>query len=474
MLDFAEIAKSGTQFELLVREILFSLNYHVIWSGVGADGGRDLLVREEIQSVFGRRFFTWLVQRKHFANSGRSVGLADLDNILDSCSQHNADGYLLASSTYVSSAVVNRLEAINADRSKHLVTNFWDCTILERLLSTPENWGIAQRFMPVSSNAQKWDISRTTQPNSWVVNYRGHYIILNNRIGSSTYSHFSSIKNRVSDIEKLKLGKGQFLKIRSVYFDDKGGTYLYYIDYMVPYDSRSRVDTKSIARALGDEYALDDGQMYQFDVRTVRYISASDHYDPNHYDYYVPYTGSFLVGERRALEFDRDQEISNISIDRRAFTSEVDAGRDAAFADFCDALKGAPWLRFVRDENACMELVQELKKSTELFAAFGGNFKSERLTSCLIVFDVNDEPMCLKMLEELRQDIDVGFALWQNSVYLPHQEKARYEADEGLYFLEISVRLFENMTTQSVRNKLNLYLAENSARIREFMRKNQK
>jgi hypothetical protein len=185
MLDFSEISEDGTQFELLIREILFSLNYHVIWSGVGADGGRDLLVREELQSIFGRRFFTWLVQCKHFAKSKRSVGVKDLDNVVDSCVQHCADGYLLVSSTYVSSAVVNRLEAINADRSKHLATNFWDCTILERLLSTPDNWGIAQRFTPVSSHAQNWQLSRTTQPNSWVVNYRGHHIILNNRIGSS-------------------------------------------------------------------------------------------------------------------------------------------------------------------------------------------------------------------------------------------------------------------------------------------------
>ena len=57
MLDFSEISTDGTQFELLLREILFSLNYHVVWSGVGADGGRDLLVREEIQSIFGRRSF---------------------------------------------------------------------------------------------------------------------------------------------------------------------------------------------------------------------------------------------------------------------------------------------------------------------------------------------------------------------------------------------------------------------------------
>jgi hypothetical protein len=474
MLDFSEISSDGTQFELLLREILFSLNYHVVWSGVGADGGRDLLVREEIQSIFGRRFFTWLVQCKHFAKSGRSVGVKDIDNVIDSCSQHSADGYLLASSTYVSSAVVTRLEAINSDRSKHLITNFWDCTTLERLLSTPENWGIAQRFLPRSSNAEKWDINRTTQPNSWVVNYRGHHIILNNRIGSSTYSHFSSIKNRVNDIDKLTLEKNQFLKIRSIYYDDKGGTYLYYIDYMLPHGSRTRLDPRSIARSLGEDYALDDGQMYQFDIRTVRYISASDHYDPNHYDYYVPYTGSFLVGERRALEFGRDDGIDRISVDRRMLTDNVDAARDSAFDIFCQALQEAPWLRFVRGDNACMEFVQELKKSGELLAVFGEGTESGRLVSCLIVFDMEDEEICLKMLEELRQDMDVSFSLSRNYVYVPHEDKASYLSDEYLYFLEVTLNFYENLTPQALRNKLNLFLVESASRIREFIRRNQK
>jgi hypothetical protein len=474
MLDFSEISEDGTQFELLIREILFSLDYHVIWSGVGADGGRDLLVREEIQSIFGRRFFTWLVQCKHFAKSRRSVGVKDLDNVVDSCVQHNANGYLLVSSTYVSSAVVNRLEAIDADRSKHLAANFWDCTILERLLRTPENWGIAQRFLPVSSHAQNWQLSRTTQPNSWVVNYRGHHIILNNRIGSSTYSHFSSIKNRVDDIAKLELDDNQFLKIRSVYYDDKGGSYLYYLDYMIPHDAHNRLDPKSIARALGEDYALEDGQIYQFDIRSVRYFPASDHYDPNHYNYYVPYTGSFLVGERRALEFERDTKVDGISIDYRVLKGKVDAARDSAFDDFCGALKEAPWLRFVRGENACMEFVEDFKKSTELLAAFGGSYRSERLTSCLVVFAMKHAPTCLRMFEELRQDLDVSFFLTRNYVYVPHENRASYDSDDHLHFLEISLSFYENLTSRALRNKLNLYLAESASRIREFIRRNRK
>ena len=266
----------------------------------------------------------------------------------------------------------------------------------------------------------------------------------------------------------------RLLKIRSIYYDDKHGTYLYYIDYMLPQNSRSRFDTRSIARALGEDYALDDGQIYRFDIRTVRYISASDHYDPNHYDYYVPYTGSFLVGERRALELSRDDDIDRISVDRRMLTSNVDAARDLAFDDFCQSLKEAPWLRFVRGENACLEFVQELKRSSELLAVFGEGTKSERLTSCLVVFDMQDAPLCFKMFEELRQDMDVPFFLYRNYVYVPHEDKAVYEEDDYLYFLEISLNFYENLTAQALRNKLNLFLVESASRIREFIRRNQK
>jgi hypothetical protein len=289
-----------------------------------------------------------------------------------------------------------------------------------------------------------------------------------------TYSYLSSIRNRVSDIEKLELDENHFLKIRSVYYDDKGGSYLYYLDYMIPRDSRKRLDPKSIARALGEDYALEDGQMYQFDIRSVRYFSASDHYDANHYDYYVPYTGSFLVGERRALEFERDAKVDGISVDYRILKGKVDAARDSAFEDFCRTLKEAPWLRFVRGENACMEFVEDFKKSSELLAAFGGGFRSERLTSCLVVFAMEDMPMCLKMLEEFRQDIDVSFFLSRNYVYVPHENRASYDADEHLHFLEISLGFYENLTPHALRNKLNLYLAEGTSRIREFIRRNRK
>jgi hypothetical protein len=94
MLDFKELPKDGEAFEQLVRELLFSYGMDVEWSGRGPDGGRDLMCREPLRSLIAPASRTWLVQCKHFAHADRSVGADDLNNVVDSCTQHKATGYL--------------------------------------------------------------------------------------------------------------------------------------------------------------------------------------------------------------------------------------------------------------------------------------------------------------------------------------------------------------------------------------------
>ena len=50
MLDFKEI-KDGTQFEIFIRELLIAYGLRTYWSGVGPDGGKDLLCIE-LQKAF--------------------------------------------------------------------------------------------------------------------------------------------------------------------------------------------------------------------------------------------------------------------------------------------------------------------------------------------------------------------------------------------------------------------------------------
>jgi len=76
LLDFTEIP-DGESFELLVRDMLVSMEYRVTWSGRGADQEKDLLVDEPGDKSFGMKPRRWLVSCKHNAlannKNGRSV-----------------------------------------------------------------------------------------------------------------------------------------------------------------------------------------------------------------------------------------------------------------------------------------------------------------------------------------------------------------------------------------------------------------
>ncbi|MCF2716842.1 restriction endonuclease [Paenibacillus sp. UKAQ_18] len=183
MLDFKEIGVDGNDFELLIRELLFSMGMKTYWSGKGPDGGKDLLCIETLKSKLLTTEKHWLVQCKHFAHSDRSVGGGEIDNIIDLCGQHSATGYMLVCSTYPSSSLVKKLKEINENPKYDLSTLCLDGAAIERMLSTPTTWNIAQRFFPNSAN-NGWKVYATENPNRWIVNYKGFYIHLFNRISS--------------------------------------------------------------------------------------------------------------------------------------------------------------------------------------------------------------------------------------------------------------------------------------------------
>ena len=344
MLDFKELSQNGTDLELLVREILLVKGFKVQWSGVGADGGRDLICYEERPSEFHNDRKTWLIQCKHNAHAGNSVGINDLDDIVTSCSQHGAKAYLLVCSTYPSSAVINRLEAITNNQATSLDATYWDATIIEQKLSTPTLWKIAQTFFPKSSSISTWQIYATEHPNHWIVNFKGYHFHLSNRIGSTGDYHFKSINNRISDIQKIQLKEDHFIRIRAVYFDDKNGNYSWFLDYMYPNDEKPVISSARIAKMLGDGYALEDGQWYEFDVITRPYSKYSDHYDKDHYDYYVPYLHNFNIGWRREIN-------DNVWEERAAAKSELRQEekniRENLFNELVDKLKTVSLFRLV-------------------------------------------------------------------------------------------------------------------------------
>ena len=110
MIDYKEI-KGADDWELFCRDYLAAQRFVIeIPPGRGVDGGRDLLVKEQLKGILATRPFTWLVSCKHNAASGKSVGVSQETNIIDRLTQHNADGFIGFYSTIASSPLIDVLK----------------------------------------------------------------------------------------------------------------------------------------------------------------------------------------------------------------------------------------------------------------------------------------------------------------------------------------------------------------------------
>jgi len=451
VLNFTELSSDGQDLELLARELLFRRGFSVHWSGKGADGGRDLICVEYRDSFLLPDSKRWLVQCKHNAVSGKSVGIGDLDSIVDSCKQHSCTAYLLVCSTYPSSAVVQRLEAI-AQAPGSIQTTFWDAVRIERLLSTPSNWSLAQRFFPKSAGALGWNVYATTSPNRWVVNHRGYYFHLSNRIGSSHDYHFESIDKRLDEIETIKLPEDHFIRVRSIWFDDKNGAYSWNLDYMAPSSNQpNETILQTIERALGSGYALEDGQIYDFTLKRRAYSKHSDHYDPDHYDYYenLP-LNSYLRFEGDA-RYDTDASEAN-KLRELALKRE-------AYDRFVHLLAKLSFIKIIRASNAQFEDLDQFfirKNWAELLEDFG----DDHFLSVFVILATTDHEKFHRLVSFFPQDIEFGFRLLRVEVYLPSEGggSVRDTDDNPLYEIKFSTWTFDITDKAAGRAQLNDYL----------------
>lgn len=112
MIDYTEIS-NGDDWELFCRDYLVAQGLVVdVPPGPGPDGGRDLLVKEQLKGRLATRPFTWLVSCKHFAAGGGSVGTNHEMNITDRLAHHKANGFIGFYSTTASAALVTRLKEL--------------------------------------------------------------------------------------------------------------------------------------------------------------------------------------------------------------------------------------------------------------------------------------------------------------------------------------------------------------------------
>jgi len=152
MIDFKELPQDGTNFEQLIRELTLREGYIPHWTGVGSDGGRDLIIEESVEGLMQPPLSRkWLVSCKHNAHAnqgnGKSVGLADINGLIDAFNSCGADGIILACSTHPSSSVITRLREIES--TKNISCKYWDGVDIEKRLMKANTYSLMQIFFQI-------------------------------------------------------------------------------------------------------------------------------------------------------------------------------------------------------------------------------------------------------------------------------------------------------------------------------------
>ena len=139
------------QWELFARDYLIARGFQVLdGPDRGADGGRDLVVREERPGVLGTSVFVWLVSCKHHAHSGNSVTATDEADIAGRVRQFGAAGFLGFYSTLANASLTN---ALTRYRTQNAIEDFQifdheliEGTLIENILLR----GVFRRYFPES------------------------------------------------------------------------------------------------------------------------------------------------------------------------------------------------------------------------------------------------------------------------------------------------------------------------------------
>lgn len=314
MIDFTELPIDGIKFEQLVRELLIRSGFEVHWTGVGPDGGRDLVVIEKTQGALAPFQRKWLVSCKHYATSGKSVGLNDITDINDACDAVGASGFLLVCSTQPSSTVVRRFEEIEG-RGK-LVVRYWDSVEIEKRLTAPQTFALNHLFFPISSKGNPWLVYATKSPSFWAANYKEYFLYLSSR-AAHTFPTLSDVEEIVRRLERIELPKDvdwnhHFLRPRAVYFDNKHEQFSVFADYLYP----EKHESKALSPTELNEVLIDGQGLYSdgdamwylthWDIRYVPCMQISDHFHLDHKDYYQPFMEHYRHG------FPRSEFLSNM------------------------------------------------------------------------------------------------------------------------------------------------------------------
>ena len=161
-IDFRELAEHGNPGEGLehfARLLLTKLGLTATWTGRGSDQGKDLLAMEVLPSLVSSKSRVWLVSCKDYSQSRKSVPESELPSVENKLRQHDADGFLLITTTTPSTGAKAVLDGLD---QRGIPTKVWDAPELEALLLSQEMRDLLKQFFP-ESYKRALELERTKQ-----------------------------------------------------------------------------------------------------------------------------------------------------------------------------------------------------------------------------------------------------------------------------------------------------------------------
>ncbi len=283
MLNFTNLPKDGVRFEQLVRDLLLRAGLRPTWTGVGADSGRDLLAVEALSGPLNSKNMTWLVDCKHFAHSGRSVGVADVIDIVDRCQRVAATGFLLATSTQPSAELARKLQELQQQAG--VCSLVWDSVELENRLLTHTNYALAQNAFD-DPRPERWKIFYTEREQRWTAHYRGKFLFVESRSGIDPPS-LSFLEKIIDELDYIPVGSEESVRIRAIWHDTPNGCfYNGWADYLVPATATPKLNKFDLESSIRNNI---DGQIINWDIRLQLTLPNSDYFDQDDDAFYAEF-----------------------------------------------------------------------------------------------------------------------------------------------------------------------------------------
>ena len=460
MINFTELPQDGDAFELLMRELLSHRGLEVYWTGRGPDGGKDLICSERMIGNFDVSVKRWVVQCKHNANSGSAVSCSDIDGIENICAANNADGYLLACTTYPSSKLMTMLHDINK-RGK-ISVQVWDCIQIEKELQLPHNWDIANTFFPISMKKKGIQVSYIST-NFWYLSFKGFAFYLSARISANYVYFIEFIEKCLDNLQKRNnsLPDGFRIRVRGIYVDDKNTNFYVYVDFMIPDTVSEEIVKKSDEVLKKYTWSEDniDGVCVMYDIAEVHFFPYSDHFDPDARDYYEPYIEIMKSGMEREI----DRPILSTEQYDYDYTEEF---VDGDFRRLCDLFRKIPFVKYLNSGNAKIEKINSyngirLASTIEenVYQGVGRFFHAEIRFEIKSVGD-------LKKLSELLAAWPNGASefmeLKQNFIILP-EKGIETDEDEFIYTISFTINPASYSDKFQFRKMINSYFRDIAA-----------